>query len=538
MPAEIWQAVRALQEKKYKRSKLNCGENVMKKLLNSAFSRAVFVGLFMVLQLAVIIGAILLFRDKATYIYFGFELVSVVAVLWIVNSPSNPAYKIAWIIPVLLLPVFGGLFWLVFGRDRLSRHERERMRGIESRYAQAMQAAPNEIGELDAENHEAALQAGYTLRMAGAPVYRRTSTEYLEIGETYFARMLEELEKAQKFIFLEYFIIEPGKMWDPILDLLERKVKQGVDVRVMYDDFGCLMTLPNNYFRTLQARGIKACIFNRFVPVLSSRFNNRDHRKICVIDGNVGITGGINLADEYINAYPKHGHWLDCGILLKGEAVWSLTVMFLSVWDFVCSQQEDFSLYRPDPDFCATVSDDGFVQPFTDTPMDNEPVGETVYMNIINRAKRYVYICTPYLIIDNEMTTALCMAAKSGVDVRIVTPHVPDKRFVHMTTRSYYPLLLAAGVRIYEYTPGFVHAKSFVCDDQYGVVGTINLDYRSLFLHYENAVWLYESSAVHEIRDRFLQTLTVCEEMNATKARATGFARLKRAVLRLFAPLM
>ncbi len=510
----------------------------MKKILNSAFNRAVLVALFMLLQIAVLVCVPLLFRENAAYIYAGFELVSVAAVLYIINSPSNPAYKIAWIVPILTLPVFGGLFWLVFGRSPVPLRDRKKLAGVATRSIEAMRAADDQLQALDALDREAGLQAGYTAHMAAAPVYRRTTTEYLPIGEVYFERMMQELEKAERFIFLEYFIIGEGKMWGAILDLLTKKAAQGVDVRVMYDDFGCLFTLPNDYVRTLERRGIRACVFNRFTPVLSSRFNNRDHRKICVIDGNVGLTGGINLADEYINAYEKHGHWLDCGILLKGEAVWSLTVMFLSYWESMRGEKADYRTYAPDPAFCAALPDDGYVQPFTDTPLDNEPVGETVYINLINRAKEYVYICTPYLIIDNEMTAALCTAAKSGIDVRIMTPHVPDKKLVHATTRSYYPLLIAAGVRIYEYTPGFVHSKTFVVDGKYGVVGTINLDYRSLFLHYECAVWLYRASAIPAIRQSFEQNLAMCEEITAGKAKGTGFARLRRAVLRLFAPIM
>ena len=251
--------------------------------------------------------------------------------------------------------------------------------------------------------------------------------------------MVEELKKAKKYIFLEYFIIQEGKMWNTILDILKEKADEGVDVRVIYDDMGCIMTLPTGYDKKLREMGIKCSIFNPFVPILSSKFNTRDHRKICVIDGNVGFTGGVNLADEYINAYEKHGHWKDTAIILKGEAVFSLTAMFLSMWDYLNRMEEDYSKYYPtewDPNA------QGFVQPFTDNPLDDEAVGETVYLNLINKAKRYVYITTPYLILDSEMTTALSVAAKNGVDVRIITPHVPDKLYVHAVSRAYYEMLV------------------------------------------------------------------------------------------------
>ena len=274
------------------------------------------------------------------------------------------------------------------------------------------------------------------------------------------------------------------------------------------------------------------------MPILSSRFNTRDHRKICVIDGNVGFTGGINLADEYINAYEKHGHWKDTSILLKGEAVFNLTVMFLSMWDYLdgTTGKTDYSRYYP------TVWDEnakGYVQPFADNPLDDEAVGETVYLNLINKAKRYVYITTPYLILSSEMFTALTSAAKCGVDVRIITPHVPDKWYVHAVSRSHYQPLIEAGVKIYEYTPGFIHAKTFVVDDDYAVVGTINLDYRSLYLHFECAVWMYQTPSVAQVRDDFFKTQQISQEITLEECRSLSFPRrLGRSVLRVFAPLM
>ncbi|MEG2677957.1 MAG: PLDc N-terminal domain-containing protein, partial [Oscillospiraceae bacterium] len=267
----------------------------MKKVLNSAFSRAVIVGIFMLIQAAILVVMLLLFQEYWVYFYAVCFAITMLAVLHIINSNSNPAYKIAWILPIMFFPIFGGLFYLVFGKDRLSRHELKKMSEIEEKYNASMKITAHSLSALKEESKEAALQASYIYNVSDAPPYSHTSTEFLPIGETMFERMMQELEKAEKFIFMEYFIINEGTMWDSMLELLEKKVKQGVDVRVMYDDFGCLFTLPSNYAKQLNARGIKACIFNRFVPVLSSRFNNRDHRKICVIDGNVGFTGGINL---------------------------------------------------------------------------------------------------------------------------------------------------------------------------------------------------------------------------------------------------
>ena len=311
-----------------------------------------------------------------------------------------------------------------------------------------------------------------------------------------FPVLVKELEQAEHYIYIEYFIINDGVMWRTILDILEQKVAQGVDVRLIYDGFGCLTTLPYKYDKFLREKGIQCKVFNPFRPVLNIIQNNRDHRKICVIDGKTGFTGGINLADEYINQKERFGHWKDTAVMLKGDAVWSMTMMFLHMWNVVNGIQTpiDYAAHSPHAYHPEEFEGSGFVQPFTDTPLDGETLGENVYLNIINRAKRYVYICTPYLIIDNEMMTALCLAAKSGVDVRIMTPGVPDKKMVFLLTQSYYAQLIEAGVKIYEYQPGFLHAKSFVCDDEIAVVGTINLDYRSLYLHFEDGVWIYKNA--------------------------------------------
>lgn len=507
----------------------------MKKLFGSVAFRMVYLALCVVLQAAALVVMFLMFRQYFAYFYGVCILVTIGAVLYLVNEDSNPAYKIAWLIPIMLFPIFGGLFYLMFGRVRPTRRERQRMESINRRYDDALSPTKGAMDALRGESEDAALQASYIERAARAPVYAGTETEYLPLGEAMFARMMDELEKAERFIFMEYFIVQEGKMWNAICEVLARKAKQGVDVRMMYDDFGCMFTLPAHYYRTLEQMGIKCCVFNRFTNIFSSRFNNRDHRKICVIDGNVGFTGGINLADEYINAVQKHGHWKDTAVLLRGEAVWSLTVMFLSLWDFVRHESEPYALYAP----TAAVQGQGYVQPFTDSPQDEEIVGETCYMNLINRARRSVWITTPYLIIDNEMITALCTAAKSGVDVRIITPGVPDKKIVYQLTRSYYGPLLKAGVKIYEYTPGFIHAKSFVVDDDFGVVGTINLDFRSLYLHYECAAWMYRTKAVTQLKADFEQTLPVCTPVSPDKnISLPGLRGLGLSVLRIFAPLM
>lgn len=507
----------------------------MKKTLNSILTRTLFIVLFVTLQAGVLVAIFLAFRKYFAYFYLFCILLTVLVTLYIVSSNTNPAYKIAWIIPIMLFPIFGGPFYLMFGQVRPSRKERQHMAEIEAQYYSVVNHRADALGRLREENKDASIQAAYIENAASAPVYSNTETTYFSLGEEMFRQLLAELEKAQKFIFMEYFIIQEGEMWNAILEVLERKAAAGVDVRVMYDDLGCLFTLPANYAQVLEKKGIRCSVFNRFTNIFSSRFNNRDHRKICVIDGNIGFTGGINLADEYINAIEKHGHWKDTAVMLHGDAVWSLTVMFLALWDYVRNEQDEFDAFAPTD----TVAAPGYVQPFNDSPLDNDAVGENVYMNIINRAKEYVYITTPYLIIDNEMITALSTAAKSGIDVRIITPHVADKKIVHSLTRSHYEVLLAAGVRIYEYTPGFIHAKSFVSDDEYGVVGTINLDFRSLYLHYECAAWMYQTPAVAAIKQDFLATLARSQEVPPDAClKVRGLRRLGLSILRIFAPLM
>lgn len=508
----------------------------MRKFLRFLTQRVVLTALLIVLQALLLFGIIWKLNNYFVYFYAASVLLSLLLTLRIINSKSNPAFKIAWLIPILLFPVLGGLVYLVFGSDRTGKYIRNKMGRIEKEMQDGISKA-NERSGIEKMPPDVVNQSHYISNSAHCPPYKNTTVEYLPMGEVKFERMVQELKKAKRYIFMEYFIIQEGTMWNTILDVLEEKAKEGVDVRVIYDDMGCILTLPTGYEKTLREKGIQCQIFNPFIPILSSHFNTRDHRKICVIDGNVGFTGGINLADEYINGYEKHGHWKDTAILLKGEAVFSLTTMFLSMWDYLIKKEgEDYAAYYPDS---WDENAQGIVQPFADNPLDDEAVGETVYLNLINKAKRYVYITTPYLILSNEMVTAMNTAAKSGVDVRIITPHVPDKWYVHAVSRSYYEMLVEAGVKIYEYTPGFVHAKTFVVDDEYAVVGTINLDYRSLYLHFECAAWMYKASCVTDVRDDFLKTQQMSQEITLEECRNISIPRrLGRSVLRVLAPLM
>lgn len=507
----------------------------MKLIRKFLFHRVVLAFVAISIQLLVLIGVILEFKEYFALFYGGSILVSTVAVLWIINKNSNPAYKIAWIIPILAFPIFGGLFYIFFGGNKMTKGKKLRMKSIEYKMREALEPQQLALDEIRLQNETAANQSKYIQDYAYCPPYGNTAIEYLAIGEIKFERLKEELKKAKHYIFLEYFIIEEGVMWNSILDILVEKASMGVDVRVIYDDIGSSLTLPYRYDRKLEGMGIKCCVFNPLIPILSPRLNNRDHRKIAIIDGHTGFTGGINLADEYINEIEKHGHWKDAAVMLKGEAVWNLTVMFLSMWDYLRGIDENFNEFRNN----ISKDMDGYAQPFADNPLDDESVGEIVYLNLINKARRYVYITTPYLIIDNEMVTALSSAAKGGVDIRIITPHCGDKWFVHEVTRSYYKVLIESGVKIYEYIPGFIHSKTYVADDEYGVVGTINMDYRSLYLHFECGVWMYKSDSIIDMKEDFLNTLKISKQITMEDCKnIKWYTKIARLVLRVFSPLM
>ena len=511
----------------------------MKKLVTLLFHRVGLVAIALLTQILVMVAMTMWFSQYSEYFRALGVLLAGAVLLWIITNRSDPAYKIAWIIPVLAFPVFGGVLYLLIGGNRVSYRTKRKMQHIERKMIKVL--SPDfQADRLEALGEDAAGQARYLERWASCPVYGNTETEYFGEGEPFFRRMLEELKKAERYIFLEYFIIEPGVMWDSILEVLQQKAAQGVDVRVIYDDVGSIFTLPADYAERLEEAGISCDVFNPVVPIVSLRLNNRDHRKLCIIDGAAAFTGGMNLADEYINRKEKYGHWKDSGVLVRGAAAWSMTVMFLTTWEYLEEKDEDLDRYRPAQPL---PEGQGYVQPYLDTPLDFEAVSQSVYLNMISRAKRYVYITTPYLIIDSAMNTVLCNAAKCGVDVRIITPHIPDKKSVFEVTRAHYPPLLEAGVRIFEYAPGFIHAKNMVTDDLFATVGTVNLDYRSFFLHFENGVWMCGTSSVESIKRDFLETQAVSQEvtleMTREQHRSMGLLKqLWRSILRVFAPMM
>lgn len=510
----------------------------MKKII---FSRIVMVGLLMLLQIIFLVVSILKLSESFVYLYVFFVVLSIVVVIYIVSRKDNPSYKLAWTIQVLLFPLFGGLFYLLFGGNKIRKKLKKQLNENYKKTEKLLVQDEEIIEEIKNLDKNICSEVKYIKNFSNFPIYKNTISEYLSPGEKFFERLIAEIKKAKHYIFMEYFIISEGLMWDTVLGVLQEKVKEGVDVRLIYDDVGCITTLPRNYNKKLEAMGIKTLIFNEVMPVLSGVVNNRDHRKITVIDGHTAFTGGCNLADEYINEIVRFGHWQDASLLIKGDAVWSFTIMFLQIWESLREEtgDTDLSKFKPKVNYSGDFKNDGYVQPYGDSPYDTELVGENVYLNIINKAKDYVYINTPYLIIDNELVTALTLAAKSGVDVRIITPHIEDKWYVHIITRAYYSQLIEAGVKIYEYTPGFIHSKTFVSDDEIAVVGTINMDYRSLYLHFECGVFMYNTQTVNVMKNDFFKIMEKSQRVTIEDTKdVKWYIVLLRAILKVFAPLM
>lgn len=488
---------------------------------------------FMVLGELVL--GVLLFNyltSKFVFIEVFLHILAVIVVLNIIRTSKHLSSDITWIFLIILFPVPGTfVFLLTYFNLFINRTFKSIVK--EEKKAVTFLKQDDEVLE-DLKNECIDYYQDFMfLKNSNFPIYYNNNFDYYSPGEKGFPVLLSELKKAKKYIFMEYFIIEEGLMFNSILEILKEKVKEGVECRVMYDDMGSLNTLPKSYANILESYGIKAVTFNKVTPILSTIMNNRDHRKILIIDGKVAFSGGVNLADEYINKKVVHGKWLDNIIRIKGKAVDSMLVTFLTNWNALRHEDVDYK------DFMVEHREkvkDGFIVPYSETPLDFELTAQSVYMDILNRAKDYVYIMTPYLIIDEEMINCLIHTAKKGVDVKIIVPGVADKKIIHDIGESYYDQLIRGGVHIYEYKPGFVHAKVFVSDDISSVVGTVNLDYRSLYLHFENAVLLYKSKKIMDIKKDFLNALD--ESMKIKHSRFSIVKNFLMSVLRIFASLL
>lgn len=498
--------------------------------------RIITAGLLILLQIAVWVVVELYMSNISSIIYSFIRIISLVIVFGIINKRDNPSYKLMWIIFILVAPLVGGVLFFMWGNGKVKPILRKRMKKQRLLNRRFLTQDGSVAEHLHGEDIYHARQSQFLYHESGYPVYTDTTVEYLSPGEKFLPRMLEELENAEKYIFIEYFILAKGKMWDMIHDILRRKAALGVEVRIIFDDFGSISRQNRDFIKNLRSEGIKVMAFNRIHASVDLFLNNRDHRKICVIDGYVSMTGGLNIADEYINETSPHGYWMDCAVIMKGPATTSFAVAFCEMWSSMSRETLDPSKYIVE-NFPPA---EGYVQPYVENPLDTAHYpGEGIYRQILGTAKDYVYIVSPYLILDNTMTTALTSAAKAGVDVRIITPKIRDKWYVHPVTQFNYQELLEAGVRIFEYTPGFVHSKLFVSDDSVATCGTINMDYRSFYFHFECGVWMCSIDTVKTIKEHFLQMQSQSEEIILQKwAKRPLKLRFKQAVLNLFAPFM
>ena len=508
-----------------------------KGLMSVIFSRMGIIILLFVLQIFLIFAAFRWFAGLLPHLFGLAVLLDAVMVPVLLCSRLDPTAKITWLMVILVMPAFGAMLYVFTRSDAGHRAVKQAHAYLTEKNRDRIPQDPDVMRALEAENPGAAALARYMRRSGCFPVFGCTDVTYFPLGEDKWAAMLRELEKAERFIFMEYFIIDEGLMWGKVLEILARKAKAGVDVRVLYDGTCEFSTLPHDYPRRMQALGIQCRAFAPLTPFLSTHYNYRDHRKILVIDGHTAFNGGVNLADEYINHTVRFGHWKDTAVMLKGEAVRSFTLMFLQMWNL---RERDMAYEpylgapAPRPEGAA-----GFVIPYGDCPLDGDKLGERVYLQILNSARRYVHIMTPYLILDSEMENALCYAAERGVDVRIILPGVPDKKIPYALAKTYYPQLLEAGVRIYEYTPGFVHAKVFVSDDDTAVVGTINLDYRSLYHHFECATYLYRVRCIAEIEADFRRTQDRCARVTPERLKQEPLLRrIVGPAAKVIAPLL
>ena len=508
------------------------------RILKLLFSKIFISALALLIQIAFVVLILLFYEVYFAYFQIFSAALSLLIVFGIIGKKESPEFKAPWLVIILVLPFFGTVIYCMFANSKMSTKQYRHMVEIVCRCKKYSELTVSENNEIYKTLGEFSGIENYLRKNSYSRGHLNNKVEYFRSGEKFYADLLSELDKDEKFIFMEYFIISYGKMWDGIHDILVRKVFEGVEVRVMYDDIGCAGHISGNYFKKLKKEGINCIKFNPFRPVISGIHNNRDHRKITVIDGRVAYTGGVNLGDEYINEKHPFGHWKDTAIKVQGSAVCNFTQMFLQMFDTSSNQFSDYDRYL-DIEY-EKFDEGGYIHPFGDGPKPIYPelIGANNFINMINCAKNYVWVTTPYLIPDYNLTSALRNAAFRGVDVRIIVPHIPDKKIIFNMTRSNYKFLLEAGVKIYEYTPGFIHAKGMVCDGKSAFVGTINLDYRSLVHHYECGAVMYGNPCIADIKADFDETLSLSSEVTTQNFKFGFIPSLINAVLNLFSPML
>lgn len=515
--------------------------HVNKKKIESSNSyipiRYIFAASISLLEVLLVICTVVALCYFVPFFYLLAYLTQIFCVLNIIASNDNPDYKIPWLLLVIILPIVGFMLYFLFYSRKLKKKYIKRLKYLyEKGYEKDDTLLLSKLGE---ENEQASSQAKMLMNISGTHLFANTTQKYFKLGEDMFEAMLSDIKKAEKFIFMEYFIIKDGVFWNSILDILKEKAKMGVEIKIVYDDIGCMKTLSGNYYKKLKKMGIDAVSFSRLKGNADSEFNNRNHRKITVIDGKVAYTGGINIGDEYINKLNRFGHWKDTGIRIEGDAVKEFTKLFMIDYGLNVKEivEERNNRY---PDIETFGDEKGFLIPFGDgpRPIYKRYVSKSIIIKMLSSSNRYAYIMTPYLIIDNELCQTIEDAALRGVDVRIIVPHVPDKKLVSLMTKSFYPRLINAGVKILEYKPGFVHAKVYLVDDVYAMVGTINLDYRSLVHHFENGLWMYNTECIKDIKNDFEETFEKCIEFSVEINKPKIYIRVLLAITKIFAPLM
>lgn len=507
---------------------------ILRKILT--YARRFTLVIIFLFEIALLCSVLITRNQNLEILNFACKAWGLFISIYIISGKKQSAYKLLWVFYILTFPILGTVSYLFIITELPAKRFKKKneiavRKGIEERAG-----GTSALTKLEEKLQEVSSCGRYLESVAAYTVSSGNQSSFYTPGERFFEELLYELSSAKKYIFLEYFIFSEGKMLSKVLDILKKKASEGVTVRIIYDDIGSFLTVPTNFPSYLSRLGIECAKFNKFIPFISGVHNNRDHRKIACIDGTVAFTGGINIADEYINEHERFGHWLDCAVKIKGSAAWSFAVIFLENWCLATNSLEDFSRFRPEGNLEENAS--GFIQPYADSPLDDESVGENVYLKIINSAKNYLYICTPYLIPGENILSALKLAAKSGVKVKIITPRKWDKRYVHLVTRSYYNELIDSGIEIYEYKYGFIHSKIFVSDGKVATVGTANLDYRSLFLNFECGTVLYGTDSIGEIEESICKIVEHSEKIDVASIKQNFITRFLTACFRIFSPLM
>ena len=503
----------------------------------NGIKRAAFAAIAILIQIIAVVLLLTVLDDYTLIISSVFNIIALVIAIQIYSNQNNIAMKMPLIVIMLLYPALGLALYALIGLGGSTKKMRKQFQGVDS-ILFAKLPRNEKVWNKMIQKDEGVASISRMIQKEGYPVYEQCDLTYYDNASDGLEAQLVEMRKAKSFIFMEYHAIEDKESWARIEEVLVDRVRNGVEVRIIYDDMGSITFIDTSFEKKMTSLGIQCQAFNPLSPGLNVFYNNRDHRKITVVDGRVGFTGGYNLANEYFNITHPYGMWKDTGIRLEGDAVKSLTVTFLEMWCVVNKNKKiKANAYLPDYKYIPRQS--GFVQPYADGPLHRNRLAENVYISLLNKANHYCYFITPYLIITNEMVNAMALASHRGVDVRIITPGIPDKKMVYRVTRSFYGVLVENGVRIYEWSPGFCHAKMCVVDDCMATVGTINLDFRSLYHHFENGCFIYDSPIVYDIKKDFLNTFDECTEVTELYLdKASRPMVFKDQLLRLFAGLL